>query len=142
MSCFDLTEGLCDELSSMISRYWWSQQDKIHKIHWLSWEVLTTSKKKGSLGFRDLHLFNLAMLCHQAWRLLSNPDTLCGKVLKANYFSHTEVIKCGPRPSISYTWRSILKGVELLGVLVMVRASIFGRIHGYLGAAQGDQSHT
>jgi hypothetical protein len=36
MSCFDLTKGLCDELSSMISRYWWNQQDKIHKIHWLS----------------------------------------------------------------------------------------------------------
>jgi len=36
MSCFDLTKGLCDELSTMINRYWWSQQDKVHKIHWLS----------------------------------------------------------------------------------------------------------
>jgi hypothetical protein len=36
MSCFDLTKGLCEELSMMIGRYWWSQQDKVHKIHWLS----------------------------------------------------------------------------------------------------------
>ena len=28
MSCFDLTKGLCDDLSSIIGRYWWSQQDK------------------------------------------------------------------------------------------------------------------
>ena len=41
MSCFDLTKGLCDELSTIIGRYWWSQQDKVNKIHWLSWEKLT-----------------------------------------------------------------------------------------------------
>jgi hypothetical protein len=62
MSCFDLTKGLCDELSSIIGRYWWSQQDKENKIHWLSWDKLTRSKKQGGLGFRDLHLFNKAML--------------------------------------------------------------------------------
>lgn len=33
MSCFDLTKGLCEEISSMIARYWWSQQDKTNKIH-------------------------------------------------------------------------------------------------------------
>jgi hypothetical protein len=41
MSCFDITKTLCDELSAMVSRYWWSQQDKTNKIHWLSWEKLT-----------------------------------------------------------------------------------------------------
>ena len=25
MSCFDLTKGLCDDLSSIIGRYWWIQ---------------------------------------------------------------------------------------------------------------------
>jgi hypothetical protein len=28
MSYFDLTKGLCEEISTMIARYWWSQQDK------------------------------------------------------------------------------------------------------------------
>ena len=28
MSCFELTKGLCDELNSMIGRWWWSQNDK------------------------------------------------------------------------------------------------------------------
>jgi len=50
MSCFDLTKGLCDELNSIIGRYWWSQQDKVNKIHWLAWELLTRSKKKRRFG--------------------------------------------------------------------------------------------
>ncbi|WVZ54295.1 hypothetical protein U9M48_005117 [Paspalum notatum var. saurae] len=113
-SCFDLTKSLCDELSSMIGRYWWSQQDKTNKVHWLAWDQLTRSKKFGGLGFRDLHLFNLAMLARQAWRLLLAPDTLCGQVLKAKFFPNSNILHCKARSGISYTWRSILKGVELL----------------------------
>jgi hypothetical protein len=33
MSCFYLTKSFCDELSHMIARFWWSQQDKSDKIH-------------------------------------------------------------------------------------------------------------
>lgn len=103
MSCFDITKGLCDELSTMIGRYWWSQQEKIHKIHWLSWEKLTRPKRNGGLGFRDLHLFNVAMLARQAWRLLTNPDTLCGQVLKAKYFPDSNLLKCRARRGMSYS---------------------------------------
>ena len=114
MSCFDLTKGFCDELSTMIARYWWSQQDKVNKIHWLSWEKLTRSKKFGGLGFRDLYLFNQAMLSRQAWRLLTCPETLCTQVLKAKYFPKISMLRCTARDGISYSWRSILRGVELL----------------------------
>jgi len=56
MSCFDLTKTLCDEISSMISRFWWAQQDKENKMHWLPCELLCCRKEKGGLGYRDLHL--------------------------------------------------------------------------------------
>jgi hypothetical protein len=104
MSCFDLTKGLCDELNSMIGRWWWNQNDKENKIHWLSWDKLTLSKKDGGLGFRDLHLFNLAMLARQAWRILTNPETLCSQVLKAKYFPNSNILRCSARDGISYTW--------------------------------------
>jgi hypothetical protein len=104
MSCFDLTKGLCDELNSMIGRWWWNQNDKENKIHWLSWDKLTLSKKDGGLGFRDLHLFNLAMLARQAWRILTNPETLCSQVLKAKYFPNSNILRCSARDVISYTW--------------------------------------
>jgi hypothetical protein len=36
MGCFDLTKSLCDQISSMICRYWWNQQEGTHKVNWLS----------------------------------------------------------------------------------------------------------
>jgi hypothetical protein len=33
MSCFDLTKTLCDEISAMIGRFWWANQDNERKIH-------------------------------------------------------------------------------------------------------------
>lgn len=46
--------------------------------------------------------------------MLTNPDSLCGQVLKAKYFPHSDILHCLARPGISYTWRSILKGAALL----------------------------
>lgn len=114
MACFDLTKSVCEELSTMINRYWWSQMDKKNKVHWVSWEKLTKKKRNGGLGFRDLHLFNLAMLARQAWRLLQNPSSLCAQVLSAKYYPNSSILEAEGKNGISYTWRSILKGVQLL----------------------------
>jgi hypothetical protein len=113
MSCFYLTKTLCEQISTMICRYWWSQQDK-DKMHWLSWEMLTKPKSEGGLGFRDLYRFNLAMLARQAWRMLTNPNSLCARVLKARYFPSTSLLEATVAPGISYSWHSILRGVQLL----------------------------
>uniref|UniRef100_A0A8I6XXP6 Uncharacterized protein n=1 Tax=Hordeum vulgare subsp. vulgare TaxID=112509 RepID=A0A8I6XXP6_HORVV len=86
MSCFYLTKSFCEELSSLLGKYWWSQQEKENTIHWISWEKLTKPKDQGGLGFRDMDCFNIAMLSRQIWRLIQCPDSLCAKVLKARYF--------------------------------------------------------
>jgi hypothetical protein len=98
----------------MICRWWWSQNDKENKMHWLSWEQLSKPKSEGGLGFRDLYGFNLAMLARQGWRMLMNPESLCAKVLKARYFPNSSILQATATPGISYSWRSILKGINLL----------------------------
>jgi hypothetical protein len=101
MSCFDLTKTLCDDISSMICRFLWAQQENEKKMHLLSWETLSSRKDRGGLGYRDLRLFNLAMLVRQAWRLLQNPTSLCARLLKARYWPHGDLLKAVEGPGIS-----------------------------------------
>jgi hypothetical protein len=114
MSCFDLTKTLCDQICTIICRFWWAEHDKENKMHWLSWELLTKPKREGGLGFRDLYGFNLAMLARQGWRMLTNPNSLCARVLKARYYPSTSILEAKATVGISYSWRSILKGVNLM----------------------------
>jgi hypothetical protein len=75
---------------------------------------MTTPKTLGGMGFRDFVLFNQAMLGKQCWRLVTEPESLCARVLKGRYFPETDFLSpVKPRAS-SYTRRSILFGRELL----------------------------
>ncbi|KAK1645023.1 hypothetical protein QYE76_062828 [Lolium multiflorum] len=114
MSCFDITKSLCDDISRMICRYWWSQMDDEHRAHWVSWQNMMKPKCEGGLGFKDIHVFNLAMLARQGCRLLQAPDSLCARVLRAKYFNNGDLLSAKPVNGMSYVWRSILKGVEVL----------------------------
>jgi hypothetical protein len=114
MGGFDLTKEMCDQISTMIGRYWWSQQEKENKMHWISWDKLTLPKSNGGLGFRDIHAFNLSMLAKQSWRLIRDPGSLCARILRAKYYPHGDILKARKSGSLSYTWRSIMKGVQVL----------------------------
>lgn len=71
-------------------------------------------KYMGGLGFRDIELFNLAMLARQGWRLLQNPESLSARVLKAVYFPEVDLLRAelGSRPS--QIWRGIIAGLDIL----------------------------
>ena len=114
MSCFDLTKTFCSELNTLLGKFWWSQQDKQNPMHWLSWDKLIQPKAMGGLGFRDMYSFNIAMLSRQGWRLIQNPNSLCARILKARYYSNTSVLEAVEHDGISYAWRSILHGINLV----------------------------
>ena len=62
MSLFQLPKALCNDINSIMARYWWGQTSNEKKIHWINWKRLCDPKKTGGMGFRDIHAFNLAML--------------------------------------------------------------------------------
>lgn len=68
------------------------------------------------MGFRDLRLFNLAMLGKQGWRLIQNPDSLCARVLKGIYFHDSDFMHATRKNHASHTWRAILAGREALSL--------------------------
>ena len=114
MSCFLLPIDTCKKMKSAIANYWWGSSADSSRIHWQSWEHLTKPKAKGGMGFRDLRLFNLAMLGKQGWRLMERPDSLCARVLKGRYFHDKDFLEATRKKHASHTWRAILAGRDVL----------------------------
>jgi hypothetical protein len=114
MSVFKLPLGLCDELTSMIRRYWWGAENGKRKTHWLAWDIMLRPKDYGGVGFRDMRLFNQALLARQAWRLIQFPDTLCAQLLKAKYYPSGSLLDTVFIGNGSSTWHAIEHGLQLL----------------------------
>ena len=74
---------------------------------------------------RNLKLFNKAMLAKQCWRLMTNPNSLMAKILKMNYFPHSEVLDAKVPPNASFIWRSIMSA---RGVIKLSAREIVGMV--------------
>jgi hypothetical protein len=114
MGIFKLPFGLCDELTKIIRNYWWGEENGKRKTHWMAWENMMRSNDQGGIGFRDLRLFNQALLARQAWRLLQNPYTLCAQVLRAKYYPTGSLLDTVFAGNSSTTWQAIVHGLDLL----------------------------
>lgn len=53
--------------------------------------------------------------------MCQNPTSLCARVLKTKYFPYCDVLHAKQKEGMSYTWRSIPKGIELLNEGVVWR---------------------
>jgi hypothetical protein len=111
---FLLPIGLFKELNSLMQNFWWGHKDNKSRIHWMSWQRLGFSKTKGEMGFRDLRFFNKDLLAKQGWRLLHNPHSLAGQILKAKYFSRSSFLEAQLGGWPSYAWRSIMSSSDLI----------------------------
>ncbi|XP_057452127.1 uncharacterized protein LOC130743933 [Lotus japonicus] len=109
MSCFLLPDGLCADINSMISNFFWGGDVSQKGMHWTKWNKLCKNKLEGGLGFRDFKAFNIALVAKNWWRIYSNPEALVARVFKGVYFQSGDMwgAKKGYRPS--YAWSSIQK---------------------------------
>ena len=114
MSCFRLPRGLCQHIDRLLRSFWWGSKEGSRKTCWVAWEEMTKPKNLGGMGFRDIEMFNLALLVRQAWRILQDPDTLSARVLKAVYFPNTLFLEAALGPSSSRVWRAIVDGRDVL----------------------------
>ena len=104
--------GLLKDIEAMIRKFWWRCSENSKKIHWVKWETLCSSKSVGGMSFRDLRLFNYAMLGKQVWHLFHVRNSLVFKVFRAKNFPSSNMFDAEVSPCCSFAWRSILQARE------------------------------
>jgi len=113
MSCFKILDGCCDQIEN-ISKIFVGSQRGERKIHWMSWDRLSKSKKKGGLGFRGFRHFNKALLGKHCWRLLSIGESLLARVFKSRYYARSSFMEATTGFQPRYAWRSMLQAREVV----------------------------
>ncbi|KAL0448798.1 UNVERIFIED_CONTAM: putative mitochondrial protein [Sesamum latifolium] len=106
-------DGVWDWLESIAADFWLHNRGN-RRIHQVSWYKLCHDLTKRGLGFRCLKEFNLALLAKQGWRILTRPEALISRVIKAKYFEHSTFWEASKGIRSSWTWRSILAARKLL----------------------------
>jgi hypothetical protein len=66
------------------------------------------------MGFRDIKQFNVAMLGKQGWRLMTDPESLCARVIKGEYYPNGDFLSATKKWNSSNTWSAILLGKKAL----------------------------
>jgi hypothetical protein len=114
MGIFKFPAGLTEELTKVVRDFWWGDEHDRRKMHWLSWDKVAKPKAHGGMGFRDLRVFNQALLARQAWRLIHYPDSLCARIMKAKYYPNGNLLDTAFIQNTSASWQGIMHGLELL----------------------------
>jgi hypothetical protein len=58
MGCFMLSKKMCSKLTSIASGFWWGSAEGRRKVPWISWDRMSTPKRRGGMGFRNFYAFN------------------------------------------------------------------------------------
>lgn len=119
MGVYKLPGYITETISLAMAQFFWGQSGPTRKVHWKSWDDMCTPKFLGGMGFKDLQIFNDVLLGRQAWRLVQQPNSLMGRVLKAKYFPSRPFLDSAMGFAGIYSWRSIwsVKALVKEGVL-------------------------
>ncbi|KAH1032211.1 hypothetical protein J1N35_044385 [Gossypium stocksii] len=104
MRYFKLPILFCRELENIMCKFWWRNSKTNKGIYWCKWSDMCIPKAKGGLGFKELSKFNLALLAKQGWKIITQPNSLFTRVMKARYFLIEEFMSAGLGSYPSYTW--------------------------------------
>lgn len=105
---------ICERIEKKMNAFWWGNGSTNTGIKWMSWDRLCNVKEDGGLGFKNLRSFNIAMLAKQAWRLVSNTNSLVARLMRARYFPRSDFLNAQIGTNPSYVWRSILEAQDVV----------------------------
>lgn len=110
------TKDFYQSLYFAVANFLWSSKIKSSWIHWKKWDFTCLPNSQGGMGFKDFASQNSTFLSKQAWRFLNNPSDYWVCLLKGIYCSQVSFWEVKVKSGVSWAWRSLLHGRDLLKV--------------------------
>ncbi|KAJ0880486.1 putative reverse transcriptase zinc-binding domain-containing protein [Helianthus annuus] len=107
-SLFKAPVKVIKDLESMIKKFLWGGSSEVRKTHWVAWDRVSTSRKKGGLGISKLADSNLALLCKWGWRYKREKDHMWVKVVDAIHASGAGWSFLPVKKSLGGVWLNIV----------------------------------
>lgn len=85
MSLFPMHASVVKRLDVLRKNFMWQGNNEKNKIHLVRWDILTTSKKEGGMGIRNLKIQNQGLMMKWLWRFSTTEQSLWKNVIKARY---------------------------------------------------------
>lgn len=97
-----------------MSNFRWSSKLRMRGIHWKSWDYMCQPKNKGGPGFKRFTQQNSSLLSKQVWRCIQSFNDYWATILRGICCSREDFWEVKPKAGISWAWRSLLHGRDLL----------------------------
>ncbi|XP_026459755.1 uncharacterized protein LOC113360462 [Papaver somniferum] len=106
MLSFKLPDVTIKKMNSIQQTFWRKKKTNKGRPP-ISWKNANKPKEEGGLGFKDLKLFNRALLAKSAWRICTDNTSICAQSLKAKYFSDGRIFDSKENSNFTGSWKSI-----------------------------------
>lgn len=115
MQSAKIPRNVCEEIDRKTRKFIWGGDEDRRKTHLLSWETLQKPRQHGGIGIRSAQQANDAFLTKLGWRVLSEPNALWSRVIRAKYCKgRCDIDMFTSKSGASNVWRGITENSRLL----------------------------
>ena len=127
MSLYKAPSSVIAKVEKLQRRFLWSGTNDKDMIHWINWDLVKTSKRRGGLGIQDMKSLNSTLLGKWVWRYA---------VERSAWWRTLIVAKCGEGPSSwQPVWNLRQTGLSVWKWIVLHSSSFWS--HGYIDPGGG-----
>lgn len=111
-----IPRSVCDNIDKKTRRFIWRGNEEKKGTHLIAWEMLQRPSEQGGIEIRSARQANSAFLTKLGWRVLTEPQALWSRVLRAKHCKgRCDVDMFNPKPNMSNVWNGITENAKLLG---------------------------
>ncbi|XP_074315473.1 uncharacterized protein LOC141651673 [Silene latifolia] len=110
---FILPKTVIGRIEAVCRAYLWHGTDQNESPALVSWEQVRKPKKQGGLGFKDLHLWNVASISKYAWWVTQKKYHLWVRWVHAVYIKQSDWMTYKPGVGSSWAMRKICQVKEI-----------------------------